>query len=375
MSIVSPPILYEQRDFPVFQNRCYASPEAAIACPKGDIRIVQDAATGIVCNAAFRPELLEYDADYQNEQAHSPRFQHHLEQVAHLVQTHLGRERLIEVGCGKGFFLEWLLQQGLDVTGFDPAYEGDNPRVRREYFRPGLIGQAHGLILRHVLEHVPNPVDFLFHLQAANAGQDRTGQDRTGQDRIYIEVPCLDWIVAHHAWFDIFYEHVNYFRLSDFERLFGTLYASGHLFGGQYLYVVAELASLRHPPYVPPGSGEPSGESRLSSTLFPNDFTRHIAAPITSPTGRCAVWGGASKGVIFCLLKQRQGQRVDWVIDVNPAKQGKYLPATGLRVSSPDEALPHLPEGSAIYVMNSNYLDEIRAMSGHRYHLLGIDHE
>lgn len=354
MNTVFATVLYKQRDFPVFQNRCYDTFQAAIDCPKGDIRLVQDGLTGIVFNAAFRPELLEYDADYQNEQAHSPRFQHHLDDVAALIQTYLGRQHLIEVGCGKGFFLELLLRHGVDVTGFDPAYEGDNPRVRREYFRPGLIGQASGLILRHVLEHVPRPVDFLFHLQTANAGQ----------GKIYIEVPCLDWICTRNAWFDIFYEHVNYFRLSDFRRMFGSIDACGHLFGGQYLYVVADLASLRR------SACDPS-----DSVRFPASFTQQIATPITSATGRSAIWGGASKGVIFSLLKQRLGQRVDWVIDVNPAKQGKYLPATGLRVCSPDEVLPHLPDGSAIYVMNSNYLDEIRAMSGHRYHYIGIDHE
>ena len=56
-------------------------------------------------------------------------------------------------------------------------------------------------------------------------------------------MPCLDWICKHRAWFDIFYEHVNYFRLTDFQRLFQRIEDSGHLFGGQYLYVVAELAS------------------------------------------------------------------------------------------------------------------------------------
>ena len=30
-------------------------------------------------------------------------------------------------------------------------------------------------------------------------------------------------VLVHRAWFDIFYEHVNYFRLTDIERMFGEV--------------------------------------------------------------------------------------------------------------------------------------------------------
>ena len=85
------------------------------------------------------------------------------------------------------------------------------------------------------------------------------------------------------------------------------------------------------------------------------------------------VWGGASKGVVFSLLRLRAGLSVDTVIDVNPAKQGKFLPATGLKVLSPERALVDLPTNAAIYVMNSNYLQEIKEMSHNKFHYIGID--
>jgi C-methyltransferase-like protein len=75
------------------------------------------------------------------------------------------------------------------------------------------------------------------------------------------------------------------------------------------------------------------------------------------------------------LLKARAGQPVDTVIDINPSKQGRFLPATGLVVKSPEKALGELPEGSTIFVMNSNYLEEIKQMSGNQFHCIGVDHE
>ncbi len=348
--------VYRAEQLPVLQNRMFASAEAARGCARGDVVLVQSADTGLVFNRAFRPELVEYDADYQNAQGLSTAFARHLARVLDVMRLHFAGRSLLEVGCGKGLFLERLLDAGFDVTGLDPTYEGSNPRVIREFFTPAVGIRAEGIVLRHVLEHVQDPVAFLAGLREANGGR----------GTIYIEVPCLDWIASHHAWFDIFYEHVNYFRRVDFERMFGTVHEAGHSFAGQYLYVVADLATLAAPRRsrddvfgLPPGFLSAIDESR--ERLRDSD------------AGARAIWGGASKGVIFALLMERAGVRIDTVIDINPAKQGRYLAATGLRVQSPDEAMAHLPAGADVFVMNSNYREEIEALTAHRFHCMTIE--
>jgi Methyltransferase domain len=349
--------IYRAEQLPVLQNRMFASERAARECTRGDVVLVQSLATGLVFNRAFRPELVDYDPDYQNEQGLSAAFARHLEAVLAIVDRHFAGRTLIEVGCGKGLFLERLLGAGFDVTGLDPTYEGANPRVIREFFTPEVGIRADGIVLRHVLEHVPDPVGFLRGLLEANSGR----------GKIYVEVPCLDWIARHRAWFDLFYEHVNYFRLADFERMFGTLHELGHCFAGQYLYAVADLATLRTPEH---GAGD--------EFTFPAGFmgavdacrARLAAQPAASAR---AIWGGASKGVIFALFMERAGAPIDTVIDINPAKQGRFLAATGIRVQSPQEAMAHLPPGSDVFVMNSNYLQEIEAATAHRFNCLPID--
>jgi SAM-dependent methyltransferase len=349
--------IYRAEQLPVLQNRMFASAEAARSCARGDVVLVQSAATGLIFNRAFRPELVEYDADYQNEQGLSGAFARHLDSIVDVVRRHFEGASLVEVGCGKGLFLERLLAAGFDVTGLDPTYEGTNPRVIREFFTPEVGIRADGLVLRHVLEHVPDPHAFLAGLREANGGG----------GKIYIEVPCLDWIADHHAWFDVFYEHVNYFRRVDFERLFGTVHEAGHSFAGQYLSVVADLATLRAPRRpaddvfeLPPGFLAAIDESRARLRAKGDASAR-------------AIWGGASKGVIFALLMERAGVRIDTVIDINPAKQGRYLAATGLRVQSPEEAMAHLPAGADVFVMNSNYRDEIEALTAHRFNCITIE--
>lgn len=345
--------LFRVEGLPVFQNKMFPDQSSAINCLKGDVVLVQDMDTGLIFNAAFDPSLLQYDGDYQNEQAHSSIFREHLSSVKEIIHRHFGNGSIIEVGCGKGYFLEYLLEAGYDITGIDPAYEGDNPRVIKACFAPDLGMTVDGIVLRHVLEHIQNPYQFLRQIADANGNQ----------GKIYIEVPCFDWICDHRAWFDIFYEHVNYFRLSDFDRIFSNIHESGHVFGGQYLYIVADLASLTTPKV---GHDEPF--------VFPKDFLSPIARFATrAKKSKVAVWGGASKGVIFSLYLKKHGIDVEMMIDINPAKQGRYVASTGIKIISPETAMRQLNRGDDVFVMNSNYLQEIKKLSNNWFNYIKVD--
>jgi methyltransferase family protein/C-methyltransferase-like protein len=336
--------LYLQSDLPVFQNRMYGTCEEARDCPKGQMRLVEDLQSGLVRNAAFNPALMNYDQAYQNEQGNSAHFRAHMDDVATLVLSLMGEDNLVEVGCGKGAFLDILLARGADATGFDPAYEGESERIRKVYFSEELGIRASGLILRHVLEHIDDPLHFLERLSKANGNK----------GLIYIEVPCFDWICDKLAWYDVFYEHVNYFRLSDFQRMFGRVLHADRAFGGQYLRIVADLSTLRRPVY-----------DQGAGVTFPAGFATQLGKMENPDHNKpLVVWGGASKGVIFSLLSERSGRKVSRIIDINPAKQGLFIPGTGLKVMSPDEGLDGLPDGTTIWIMNPNYLEEIRATSG-----------
>jgi SAM-dependent methyltransferase len=336
----------------------FQSAGEARACTKGDVVLVQDSLTELISNSAFHPEVMQYDAAYHNEQSFSSVFQSHLDEVSRIILKHFRGCSLIEVGCGKGHFLELLQRLGFKIAGLDPTYEGSNPCVIREYFRAGCGLTGDGMILRHVLEHVQDPVAFLSQIRDANGGR----------GKVYIEVPCFDWICERRAWFDIFYEHVNYFRLSDFHRMFGTVYEAGRVFYGQYLYAVADLATIRMPI-----------SERSKRFEFPVDFlagVKRYAAMLNERKSACrAVWGAASKGVIFALFMERAGAKIDMIIDINPAKQGKFLAGTGLQVQSPEAAMERLPDHAQLYVMNGNYLEEIKTLTKARFDYVTVDHE
>ena len=340
---------------PVLQNRVFDSASSGMASSKGNMVLVQDRDSGLVFNRDFDSTLLTYDTDYQNEQACSSVFREHLDAVLSIVGRHFQTPSLIEVGCGKGYFLNHLRAAGYEATGIDPAYEGGSPHVVKAPFSPALGLSADALVLRHVLEHIQEPLRFLQDIARANGGR----------GKIYIEVPCFDWICAHRAWFDIFYEHVNYFRAADFCRMFASIHEQGHVFGGQYLYVVADLASLRESVEATPDRVE------LPDNFFSGiEQSKLLAGKAPGPK---AIWGASSKGVIFSHHLQAAGIGFDMAVDINPVKQDRYMAGTGLKIVSPEAALQLLPPDSLMFVMNSNYFDEIVAQSRGKFRLVKVD--
>jgi len=155
--------------------------------------------------------------------------------------------------------------------------------------------------------------------------------------------------------------------MSDFFRMFNKVIDSGRFFGGQYLYLVADLASLCRDP-----------KRDVHGFHLPPDFFDGIDRAVTEIKSQFnrknIIWGGASKGVIFALQLLRRGKVTpDFVIDINPFKQGKYMPVTGLPVLSPENGISLMDHHDAIFVMNSIYFDEITAAAGDRFRYYKVD--
>ena len=64
---------------------------------------------------------------------------------------------------------------------------------------------------------------------------------------------------------------------------------------------------------------------------------------------------------------------LDFAIDINPAKQGKFLGGSSLLVLSPDAGLARLSTGDSVFVMNSNYINEIADLGGNSLNYVPVD--
>jgi len=340
-SVASSITVFKQTDVPVFQNKVYPGYEEARNAKTGEVELIQSPVSGFIFNRAFKPELMDYDVHYQNEQSTSLFFQQHLHSVLDLLkQLGIGNKKIVEVGCGKGVFFDMMLNEGFDCWGFDPTYEGDNPRIKKEYFDETQKGiHADVIIMRHTLEHITHPFAFLHTIANAN--------DHKGH--LFIEVPTFDWIAEKNAFWDIFYEHCNYFTEQSLAAMF-TESVTGNFFGGQYVYLWADLGKLRD---TIPGDVSFTKRESLTFTGKLKEFD-----DLLKNTRSVAIWGAGAKGSTFLNLLDKNRERISYVIDINPAKQNKYIAGTGHPIYDPTILLKDPVEN--ILVMNENYLQEIK---------------
>ena len=282
---------------------------------------------------------MSYDEQYQNEQAYSSCFQKHLNDIISLFKRKkFNEKKIIEIGCGKGYFLEMLRDNGFDAVGFDPAYEGGKTYVVKDYYSDKYSYlNADLIILRHTLEHIQEPLKFL-HSIASAAKHDA---------QIFIEVPNFEWIIKKSAFWDISHEHCNYFTFSSLANIFQNS-EQDLLFNGQYMYLIADLKNLQNQAF---SDNVMISSLKLSKRI---DFYKKF---VCNHQG-LLVWGAAAKGVNFVNLTDYHNEYISCLVDINPKKQGQYIAKTGHRIISPaqiDEMM-----GRDILIMNDNYYYEIK---------------
>ncbi len=323
---------------------------------------------GFVFNASFDRRLVDYTSTTEESQHFSGTFGRFAKDlVAEIASLYdLNDKRTLEIGCGKGDFLQELARQtGTIGLGVDPGFiperlpgaDGHAITFQREYFDPATIGFAPDFVLcRHTLEHIPDVGRFVGEIAEVVDGRAEVG--------IVFETPDVRRVLAEGAFWDIYFEHCSYFSLGSHARLFRRagidvtrLYLA---YDDQYIIQYAKPGAGRRP--LPQEND--LAALRALATAFPakvaetrvhwTDFVRSRAGP----GKRVAIWGGGSKAVSF-LTTNGLTEEVAQVVDINPYKQGKFLPGTGHQVIRPD-ALKEAPP-DVVIVMNPIYLLEVGA--------------
>lgn len=355
-----------RRGVPVHQNLIAPTREEARALPRGDLEMCCCASCGFVFNRAFDPGLLRYGAAYENDQSCSPAFRDYLDGLERRIVDGRGvRGRtIVEVGCGNGSFLRRLVAdpaRGNRGFGFDPAYRGADADLdgrlsfRRAMYGPeARVAGADVVVCRHVIEHVPEPARLLSSLAGALEG--------IAAPALFFETPCVDWILANRVVWDFFYEHCSLFTARSlpaaFERAGFGVASVGHVFGGQYLWLEAG-----------PREGAPPERGAGDTPALSRAFADHERLAVDAwgealarerRSGPVALWGAGAKGVTLANLVDPDGDIVDCVVDLNPRKQGNFLPGTGHPIVPPED-LGRRGVAAAV-PMNPNYRKENEAI-------------
>ena len=361
-------IFLEIPDVPVFCNLLWTSRDEARNCPKGNIRLAFCSACSHIFNIDFNQNLLDYSQVYENPLDYSPKFQAYTLSLAKTLidRYNLDNKDIISIGCGKGSFLSRLCDLGNNRgLGFDPALQKiDEPlkisskiKLIKEYYSERYTNYPCDLfVCRHVLEHIFDPKSFLSVLRHAI--------DMRHNTAVFFEVPNALNIFQNFFIWDIIYEHYSYFTPISLSMLFllskFNVLNINECFEGQFLgihvspakKIVSDLAEQRS------RVDQIADDIKTFSVSYKkvvNDWRLKLEQK-TNEGKRVVIWGTGSKGVTF--LNTLKNSNVEYAVDINPKKQGKYVAGTAQRIVSPHFLQNYQPD--TVIVMNPIYKQEIQ---------------
>jgi len=363
-----PQPFYRLEGIPISSCVLLSSHAEAVGFPRGDLELCFCEACGFIQNGLFDPALLDYSQDYEESQGFSPTFAAFAQGlVDRLIELYgIRGKKVFEIGCGKGDFLSLICKSGDNQgLGIDPGFrEGRlapevDARVVQAFFTEPAVDLTGDLICcRHTLEHIQPVGDFVSLVHQSAAQQ--------AGSVVFFEVPDTSRILIEGAFWDIYYEHCSYFTLGSLGRLFrATGFDPLSLRKGyddQYLLIEARVR-------VDDSTGSFPGEDDLDEIRSGvRSFVDATHAAIASWEDRLeeanaagkkvVIWGASSKGVAF-LTSLRNGDTVEYAVDINPYKQGRFMPGAGQEIVGPDFLEDYRPD--LVIPMNPIYLEEIRS--------------
>jgi len=367
-------VFYVMDRVPVHSVMNVHSHVEALNFPTGAIELGFCGECAFISNTLFDSSRIAYSEDCEESQGYSKTFNDFLTRSTQdLIDRYdIRNKEIIEIGCGKGEFLRLICSLGNNKgLGFDPAYiPGRNEHQLADNDRQASVGfiqdyytekyahdKADVFICRMTLEHISQPYDFLNMIRKAIGNRNSL---------VCFQVPNMTRILKDCAFEDIYYEHCSYFTASALETLFRL---SGFdvldvrsVYGDQYLM----LEGLPVADSIVDKAGRLENTVQETRTLishFVETYRNKIEIywnnridEMFKQGQKVVVWGSGSKGVAF-LTTLGIKKSIEYVVDINPHRQGTYMAGTGQAIVAPAFLKKYKPD--AVIIMNAIYKTEI----------------
>jgi SAM-dependent methyltransferase len=321
-----------------------------------------------------------FDAEYAYFSSFSTGWLAHAERYVDAMIARFGLDdasHVVEVAANDGYLLQFVERRGIPCTGIEPtagtaaAAREKGIRVIEAFFGVALARSLAGQGMRadlmaanNVLAHVPDINDFVagFATLLAPAGV------------ATFEFPHLLRLMDETQFDTIYHEHFSYLSLSAVERIFNhnglsVFDVEEHPTHGGSLRVFAQRSD----------SGSRSREQRVDRMLqreaeagmsnaayyarfqeradrVKNGFLEFLLQARREQKV-VAAYGAAAKGNTLMNYAGVRPDLVRFVVDRNPAKQGKYMP--GSRIPIVDEAQLAATRPDYVVILPWNLKDEV----------------
>lgn len=276
-------------------------------------------------------------------------------QYEHLISTyHLEGKRFLEAGCGRGEFLSVLREFPVEAWGIEHREDlvetavKDGLNVKRGFTETEdtvLPGAPYDVFLSfNFLEHQPEPGVMLRCIR----------RNLTEGGMGLITVPSLEYILQYDGYYELIRDHIAYYTFETLEKLLnscGFEVLEREMVNRDTLSVIVRKTE-----------GETAGPARVdvsgleASRRYIDEEVNHLVDRLHGEGKTIAIWGASHQGFTLAATT-RLGDKVEYMIDSAPFKQGKYAPASHLSIVAPDYFFEKPVD--AILIVAPGYTEEI----------------
>jgi SAM-dependent methyltransferase len=266
----------------------------------------------------------------------------------------LSQGLVIEIASNDGYLLDFYKHKGINILGVDPAKGPANIAAQKgiptvqEFFSLALaktLPKADVVHANNVLAHVPTLNDFVAGIAEV--------LKPTGV--AIIEVPYLGDLLQGCQFDTIYHEHMFYFTIKSLRTLFGRhglfIYSIVHLpevLGGSLRVVVGKLETH----FNMAEHGLDQLDTVWDRALDKITDLKKLLLQLKIEGKTVWGFGAAAKTTVFMNCAVIDSTLIQAVVDDTPAKQGKYIPGTGVQVRTSDEWLKAQPDYTLIFIWN-----------------------
>ena len=339
-----------------------------------------------VCDRCFLVQLEEFVppeeifTEYAYFSSYSDSWLSHARSYVEMVTSRFGlsaRSNVVELASNDGYLLQYFVEKGIPVLGVEPAanvaaaavskgvptlvkFFGE--RTARDLASRGTLADL--IVGNNVLAQVPDLNDFVRGMKIL----------LKPEGVITMEFPHLLRLIEENQFDTIYHEHFSYFSFRTAERIFAA--------HGLVLFDVEEIAThggslriyARHADDESKGMRDAVRRLKERESGYGLDNLERYASfgenvketkrkllefliRAKREGKRIAGYGAPGKGNTLLNYCGIRTDFLDFTVDRNPYKQGKYLPGTHIPIYPPEKIRQERPD--YVLIMPWNFREEI----------------
>lgn len=329
----------------------------------------------------FKPNYVYYSSFSMSWLEHSEFYAHKMIKLLSLDHSDL----VVEVASNDGYLLKYFKSNGIQVLGVEPAAGVAHTAIRNgiptliDFFGESLANQIAQtkkpklIIGNNVLAHVPNLHDFISGIA--------TLIDDDGV--ITFEFPHLLNLLKNSQFDTIYHEHYSYLSITALLPIFKQyklkVFEVEKLLthGGSLRVFLAKTDSSREIGQslqrildeeleFDPRNIEVYELLQSKVLKTKNDLVKELHK-LKASGKKISAYGAAAKGITLLNYCEIDSDVIDFVVDLNPSKQGKYLPGSQIPIVDSKILTSNMPD--VLLILAWNLSNEIKLQLNHQINL------